>query len=414
MQAGALELAHRVALAPMTRTRADPQTLAPTAMMAEYYAQRASPGGLLVSEATAISPEAAVVWNIYAAVREKGGRAPGIWTKTQSEGWAKVARAAHKKGARISCQLLHAGRVAQPDIAEHPIVRGKDYPLPPVSSSPVPMREGPQKGDYNWDREAATPRELRTEEIARVCGDYQHAAENAMRAGFDCVELHAAHGYLMDQFLCDGVNKRSDRYGGTIANRCRFLFEAAAALLDVVGAGRLGVRLSPLAIDENTGAQNQMYFGAECTDPEEIYAAAVKGLNDFPLAYLLLTEPRAGGLSAKAGAAEGVLQNTKYRRIYKGTLIGAGGFTPKSAARAIAKGDYDIIAFGRWFLSNPDLPERLRLGRDLNVYHRPAFYGGGEEGYTDYPSWDEIQNPPQYELMPQSQIGASLKQAKKK
>ena len=413
---GGRDLVHRVVLAPMTRTRADAATLAPTAQTALYYAQRASRGGLLITEATHISPEATPVWTIYEAVRESAGHVPGIWTETQVNGWRAVTGAVHDKGALICCQLLHAGRVAQPGIADHPIVRGSDAPLPPVSSSAVALRPGPDSGDYNWDQPAMEPRALETGEIARVIGDYRIAARNARHAGFDYVELHAAHGYLVEQFLCDGINQRTDRFGGPVENRCRFLFDVVAALVAEMGPGRVAVRLSPTAIDPATGKLYQTYFGAVSSDPEALYDHAVAGLNAFPLAYLMLTEPRVGALSVDPEADRShnhPMRNARFRTLYRGTLIGAGGFTPLTAEAAVASGNYDLIAFGRWFLANPDLPDRLREGTALNVYDRKTFYGGGAEGYTDYPDRSQLgdQEARIYSLIEQSHIGVSLKNA---
>lgn len=413
-KAGVFDLAHRIVLAPMTRIRATEETLAPNALTTEYYRQRATPGGLLITEATHISPEATPVWTIYPAVRKHGGHVPGIWTDEQTRGWKAVTEAVHARGAKISCQLLHTGRVAQPDIGEHPIVKGSGLPLPPVSSSAVPIMASAEEGNqYNWDQDSVTPRALTTDEIARVCRDYQHATRNALQAGFDYVELHAAHGYLIDQFICDGVNQRSDQYGGSIENRCRFLFEIVAALVEVMGNGRVGVRLSPIVNEPVTGKPKQIYFGVTCSDPEQVFSHAISGLNRFPLAYLMLTEPRVGGLSLapeEETAYTHPLSNKMYRTLYHGTLIGAGGFTPHTAASAVADGIYDLIAFGRWFLSNPDLPERIRQGYPLNIYDRATFYGGKEEGYTDYPEWNRVEQdaPSKYRLMAQSRIGASL------
>jgi N-ethylmaleimide reductase len=381
-------VAHRIVLAPMTRTRADGATLAPTPQTALYYAQRASRGGLLITEATHISPEATPVWTIYEAVRDGTGHVPGIWTELQVEGWQAVTRAVHDKGALISCQLLHAGRVAQPGIADHPIVRGCDTPLPPVSSSAVALCPGPDAGDYNWDRSAVEPRALETHEVSRVIRDYCRAAQNARRAGFDYIELHAAHGYLIEQFLCNGINRRTDRYGGSIDNRCRFLFEVVAALVEEMGPGRVAVRLSPTAIDPATGKFYQTYFGATSSDAENLYGHAVTGLNAFPLAYVMLTEPRVGALSVDPDfdASHGhPLRNARFRSLYRGTLIGAGGFTPQSAEAALVHGSYDLIAFGRWFLANPDLPDRLRDATPLNVYDRKTFYGGGRRDIPTTP-----------------------------
>jgi N-ethylmaleimide reductase len=415
-QVGCHAVAHRIVLAPMTRIRADEGTLAPTAQTALYYAQRASRGGLLITEATHISPEATPVWTIYEAVREGAGHVPGIWTETQVNGWQAVTRAVHDKGALICCQLLHAGRVAQPGIADHPIVRGSDAPLPPVSSSAVALRPGPEAGDYSWDRPAVEPRALETREVARIIRDYCGAAHNARRAGFDYIELHAAHGYLVEQFLCDGINRRADQYGGSIENRCRFLFEVVAALVEEMGPGRVAVRLSPTAIDPATGKFYQTYFGAISSDPETLYGHAVAGLNAFPLAYLTLTEPRVGALSVDPDADNSnghPMRNARFRTLYRGTLIGAGGFTPKSAEAALLRGNYDLIAFGRWFLANPDLPDRLRDDTPLNVYDRKTFYGGGAKGYTDYPDRHQVGDlrTRSYALIEQSRIGVSLKTA---
>ena len=407
---GGRSLSHRVVMAPMTRTRADDQTLSPTSEIATYYAQRASNGGLLISEAVHISPEATPVWNIYSAVREQGGNVSGIWTETQTENWANVVQAVHAKGALISCQLLHTGRIAQPDITRHPLVQGQDVPLPPVSSSATPVGRGNSPGDYTWDQPATCPRALEADEIARVVEDYRRAAQNAFQAGFDFVEIHAAHGYLIDQFLNDGVNKRTDRYGGTASNQCRFLLEVVEAVGSLKGFDRVSVRLSPTNRDPVTGQQDQVYFDVTDSDPRVIYSHAINQLDDYELAYLLLTEPRVGGLSADPGASvSAVVKNSAFRQMFKGPLIGAGGFTPETAQSAIMQGHYDLIAFGRWFISNPDLPARLRLGAPLNVYDRPSFYGGGAGGYTDYPDLTGTMGVPgKYTLMDQRDVGTSL------
>jgi len=317
----------------MTRTRADYATLAPTEQTALYYAQRASPGGLLITEATHISPEATPVWTIYSAVREGGGHVPGIWTNIQTQGWREVVDAVHDQRALISCQLLHAGRVAQPGIGDHPIVRGTGAQLPSVSSSATALCPGQEGGDYSWDLPAVEPRALETDEIARVIDDYRRAARNAVLAGFDFVEVHAAHG--------------------------------------------------------------------------------------FPLSYLMLTEPRVGALSLAPeadGSQTQPLRNARFRKIYRGMLIGAGGFTPRTAEAAVADGIYDLVAFGRWFLANPDLPGRLLAGTPLNVYDRKTFYGAGAEGYTDYPNFSQTGagRSGKYPLIDQSQIGTSLKGARNK
>ncbi len=390
---GPYHLSHRVVLAPMTRTRADATTLAPSEQTVLYYAQRASLGGLLISEATHISPEATPSWTIYQNVRDDGGHVPGIWTDTQVNCWRAVCDAVHGKGALISCQLLHAGRVAQPGIGLHPLVIGTNAPLSPVSSSATALRPDVEAGDYNWDQPAVVPRALSIKDITRLIDDYRHAARNAQRAGFDCVELHAAHGYLIEQFFCDGINQRTDHYGGSIENRCRLFFDIVAALVDELGAGRVGVRLSPAGVDPSTGHYYQTYFGATTSDPDALYDYAVAGLNDFPLAYLMLTEPRVGALSVAPEADQSTkqpLRNRRFRALFKGCLIGAGGFIPMTAEQAVAEGHYDLIAFGRWFLANPDLPDRLRDGSPLNVYDRTTFYGCRSAGYIDYPDRHQL------------------------
>ena len=406
-QAGVLELRHRIVLAPMSRYRCTGQ-MAPHSLTAEYYAQRASPGGLLITEATHINPEGTPVWNIYPEIRDHGGESPGIWTDEQTAAYRHVVDKVHARGAYISCQLQHCGRVAQEDIKDHPLVKGGDFPIGPVSASAVSIRASAEEGNhYNWDQPSSPPRALGVSDIARVRQDYANAARNAMQAGFDCVELHAGHGYLINQFLCDSVNERTDHYGGSFQNRCRFLFEVVDTLIDVVGPGRVGVRLSP------TFKEHIQYFDVSDSDTETLYATAVDGLNSFPLAYLLLTEPRAGGLASPAQnepAFVAPLSSARFRRFYQGTLIAAGGFTPYSAARAIEDGHYDLIAFGRWFLANPDLPDRIRRGSSLNIYDREKFYGGGAAGYTDYPNEDgTLGVKGKYALIEQADIGSRVR-----
>lgn len=410
LKVGWQELEHRIVLAPMTRIRADESSFAPTELTVEYYRQRASRGGLLISEAIHISPEGTPIWHIYQRVAEEGGQVPAIWNCFQMEKWREVVSAVHSEGAKFCCQLLHAGRVAQADIGEHPLIKDENYALPPVSSSSQEIGASGTRGDYNWDKPSQPPRALSKADIRRICGDYQKAARLAIDAGFDYVELHAAHGYLMDQFLADGVNDRDDEYGGSLGNRCRFLFEVIEALLEVVGEGRLGVRLSPIAVD-SSGEASQVYFGVTHSNPIEIYEYAVRGLNEYPLAYLLLTEPRVGGLSLDPRdetAYRHPLLNQNYRKLYRGILMGAGGFTPSTAESAVADGSYDLIAFGRWFLSNPDLPERIKESHKLTIYNRVTFYGGGVEGYTDYPRFADSESSV-YGLIAQENVGATLR-----
>jgi len=386
LNTGVLRLSHRIVMAPLTRNRGTEPNLCPSQKHVEYYSQRASPGGLIITEATSISPEAVGYLSV-----------PGIWTNEQVCAWRKVTESVHDKGGFIWLQLWHTGRVAHPSYADHEFLKQSGKPLPSVSSSSTRM-VNPKTNKplscftYQGRKKSGIPRALDIDEIPRLCRDYQHAAKNAIRAGFDGVEVHSAHGYLLDQFIQNGVNQRTDRYGGSIENRCRLLFEVVGSVCQVVGSGRVSVRLSPTTMVN--GRQNQYWFGASTSDPDEVYAHAVAGLNRFNLAYLLLTEPRwnsrySDDVKADPGYSQ-PLTNAKYRDIYNGTLMACGGFTPSTAADAVRKGHYNLIAFGRWFLANPDLPERIRVGAPLNEYNRKTFYtptcfGGGDEGYTDYP-----------------------------
>ena len=408
---GALPLRHRIVMAPMTRIRADRTTLAPTIDNATYYGQRASKGGLIITEAVHISPEGTPIWTIYQNVRDDGGQVPGIWTDTQRDGWRDVVNAVHTNKGLIVCQLLHAGRIAQPKIADHPVVSDSNLPLPSVSASAIALPQGDEDSHYGWDQPNSPPRALATAEMCRICDDYAHAARMAKDAGFDAVELHAAHGYLIDQFLNKNSNQRDDIYGGSLENRCRLLFEATATLIDVMGAGRVGVRLSPYLNDPETGAPTASYFGAESDDAEAVYSHAVRGLNDFDLAYLLLTEPRVGGMASDPASDQGFrhpLSLRHYRELYDGMLMGAGGFTPLNAATAITQNAYDLVAFGRWFISNPDLPDRIRHGHDLTVYDRATFYSGSNKGYTDYPDNYDSAKAAGYRMIAVADVGASL------
>ena len=414
---GQVEVSHRVVMAPLTRNRASEPNLCPHGDHVDYYTQRASKGGLLISEAVSISPEAVG----YVSV-------PGIWTTEQVNAWRNVTDAVHKKGCSMFMQLWHTGRVAHKSFGSHPLLRKSGMALPSVSASATRMVH-PRSGKplptetYVEGAVSETPRALRLDEIPRLVSDYVRAATNAIRAGFDGVEVHAAHGYLIDQFLQDGVNKRSDWYGGSVKNRCRLLFEVVEAVSRAVGPGKCSVRLSPTTIDPRTGQQNQLYFAASCTEPDKLYAHAVKGLNAYPLAYLLLTEPRWWGGRADGDAKSDKrfnipLSNKKYRKLYHGVLMAAGGFTPGKAAQAVREGHYDMVAFGRFFISNPDLPERIRRGSPLNVYDRATFYantnnGGGSDGYTDYPNLTGTMGTQgKYKLIEQSEIGSSLPKSK--
>lgn len=356
---GAIDLAHRVVHAPMTRMRSDQPGDIPNDMMAEYYSQRATPGGLLIAEASAV---------------DIGGRAyfggPGIWSEEQTAGWKKVGDAVHAKGGMLFAQLWHAGRQSHVDITGG---------AAPVAPSFVPF-EGVAI-THNGVVHTSPHRELEIEEIPGLVAMFRKGAENAKAAGLDGVEVHGSNGYLVDQFLLDGANKRTDAYGGPIANRARFLLEVVEALVDVWGGERVGVRFSP----------SGQYGGVYDSDPQATYGYVAEQLNRFDLAYLHVIEPRILGdddLEGDAGAAPPVAAGY-LRKIFKGPIIVAGGFTKESANAILERGDADAVAFGRHFTANPDLVKRLQRDLPLNKYDRETFYFGGRRGYIDHPSYEE-------------------------
>ncbi len=357
---GDLTLAHRVVLAPLTRLRSTQPGDVPNTLNATYYAQRATPGGLLITEATQISLEG----KGYPA-------APGIYTEEQVEGWRTVTDAVHAKGGYLFAQLWHVGRISHSSL--HPEIGL------PVSASAIAPAEGKALTAAFQPVDFETPRALTLNELPRIVADYTHAARCAQAAGFDGVELHAANGYLIDQFLEDGVNHRTDAYGGSIENRSRLLLEVIEALIAVWGAGRVGIRLSPW------GKFNSM----SDSNPLPLFTYVLQQLAVRSIAYAHLVEPRANGgadgnLDASAPDAA-----ASFRKAFPGALISAGGYLGETASQAVASGHADAIAFGRWFISNPDLPRRLQLGATLNRYDRSTFYGGTEKGYTDYPTLEE-------------------------
>jgi N-ethylmaleimide reductase len=363
LKVGPFQLAHRVIMAPLTRMRAEPGTLAPRALNTEYYAQRATPGGLLIAEASPVLPTGFGNPNV-----------PGIYSEAQIAGWKRVVDAVHAKGGIIFLQLWHVGRVSHSSFQP-----GGVLPVAPsaiaIGDDLKAMTADGKVGSYE------TPRALETQEIADIVAAYGQAARNAKAAGFDGVEVHGANGYLIEQFLQTRSNQRTDAYGGSIQNRARFLREVVQAVVDVWGADRVGVRLSPYGIANGSGEP----------DPMPLYSHVVEALNPLGLAYLHLLEPRSSG----AGRADVNWQNVPsamvlFRPLWKGVLIAAGGFVGDTADAAIAEGHADAVAFGRYFISNPDLPRRLQHGYPLTPYHRPTFYGGGEKGYTDYPAYDEM------------------------
>ena len=355
---GALTLPNRIVMPPMTRSRAADGNVA-TPLMADYYAQRAS-AGLIVSEGTQISQQGqGYAWT------------PGIHDEAQIAGWRGVTDAVHAAGGRIVAQLWHVGRVShtalQPDGAA------------PVSSSALqaegvkvfvdPQGRGPQGGVGEMVQHSM-PRALAIEEIPGIVRDYALAARNAIAAGFDGIELHGANGYLINQFIDSQANQRTDAYGGSLQNRLRFLREVVEAVAEEIGAERVGVRLAPLTTLQ----------GAVDDTPQATYLAAAHLLDSIGVGYLHIAEADWEDAPVMPVAFKEAL-----RMLYRGTLIYAGKYTVDRAEEALTKGWADLIAFGRPFIANPDLPERLRQGLPLNAPDKATFFGGGAEGFTDYP-----------------------------
>ncbi|MEV1025643.1 alkene reductase [Streptomyces sp. NPDC050264] len=354
VQLGALSLSNRIVMPPLTRSRALPDGRpGPSAKL--YYTQRAS-AGLIVSEGTAISPEAIGNPNI-----------PGLWNDAQVQAWKPVTDAVHDAGAAIVTQLWHTGRASHPSLQPG----GKD----PVAPSAIAItgltfaRDG--RTPY------VTPRALETEEIPRIVAQYGQAARNARAAGFDGVELHAANGYLIDQFLQDNTNQRTDRYGGSVENRARFLLEVLDALIEAVGAGRVGVRLSPSSTFQDMAD----------SDPIALFGYVIDALAERDLAYLHLVEPGIfGDNSETTQRPADSIDSAWVRKRYPGRVIATGGYDRQRALDVVGDGNADAVAFGRAFIANPDLPQRLRTDAELNEADRATFYGGDDHGYTDYPS----------------------------
>jgi N-ethylmaleimide reductase len=364
LRVGPYRLGHRVAMAPLTRMRAEKLSLAPRPLNVEYYAQRATEGGLIIAEASPVM-----------ATGFGSPGVPGIYTGQQIEGWRQVVDAVHAKGGVIFLQLWHVGRVSHSSFQPGGAL--------PVAPSAVPISSDFKTATADGKvMPYETPRPLQSSEIPGVIEAYRQAAKNALEAGFDGVEVHGANGYLIEQFLQSSSNRRADGYGGSIENRVRFLLEVTQAVIDVWGADRVGIRLSPHGVANGSGE----------ADPMPLYTHAVKSLDPLGLAYLHFIEPRSSG----AGRAEVDHQNVPsamvlFRPLWRGVLITAGGFTGEAAEAAIAAGHADAIAFGRIFISNPDLPRRLREGLPLTPYNRATFYGGEEKGYTDYPVYGELE-----------------------
>ncbi|MBM0104899.1 alkene reductase [Steroidobacter sp. S1-65] len=356
LQLGVLSLKHRVVMAPLTRLRSRKPGDVPTALNAEYYGQRASEGGLIITEATDISPQA------------RGYRgAPGIYSCEQIAGWRLVTDAVHAKGGLIANQIWHTGRVSHSSLQPKAAL-----PVAP-SAIAAPAKVTAATGDLVM---AEVPRELTLEEIQQIASDFVRAANHATAAGFDAVEVHGANGYLLDQFLQNGANQRRDAYGGSVQNRSRLLLEVIDAVSAAVGPGRVGVRLSPFG----------SAYGIFDTDGWALWEHIADQLGQRRLAYLHLVEPRAiWSSNSKAFDPNAPELTAKLKSSYGGQLITAGGYRGDTARAVIASGGADAVAFGRLFIANPDLPERLRHGAEFNSYDRSTFYGGGARGYIDYP-----------------------------
>ncbi len=352
-------------MAPLTRNRAAEGNV-PTELNATYYRQRAS-AALLVSEATQVAPKG-----------QGYPRTPGIHSEAQVEGWQTVTDAVHEADGRIFLQLWHVGRIS------HSAYHDGEKPVAP---SALPAEGQVLTPDLEMT-DFETPRALETAEVPEVVEQYREGAANARRAGFDGVEIHAANGYLIDQFLRSGTNERTDRYGGSLKNRLRFLREVMAAVTDEWGRERVGVRFSPLS------PFNDMHDDT----PEETFRGAATVADDFGLAYVHLVEPNDPKPPVEDDGETGTVFRA-IREAFDGALVVNGNYDETTARDAIEQGYADLVAFGRAFLANPDLPRRLKEGLPVNRPDEETFYNGDERGYTDYPTWDELQNGASFETL---------------
>lgn len=354
---GDIALKNRMVMAPLTRMRAKAGDV-PGDLAAEYYSQRAS-AGLIITEAVQISP----LGKGYPGT-------PGIYSDEQVAGWRKITEAVHARGGVIVPQLWHVGRISHS--SHHPT---EGLPIAPSAIAPSGKVFTATWKQANYE----TPRAIEQEEIPALIESYRHAGIKAKEAGFDGVEVHAANGYLLDQFLQDGTNQRTDRYGGSFENRARLMFEVLDAVISVWGSSRVGIRLSPY------GSFNDM----SDKDPKGLFSYVVEKLNPLKLAYLHLIEPRA----TMAGGSESLVADAPnaaklFGSLFTGKVLSAGGYNRELAEAAIQAEETDAVAFGRLFISNPDLPHRFEIDAPLNAYNRPTFYGGDAKGYTDYPTYE--------------------------
>ena len=354
IQLGRYTLPNRIIMAPLTRCRAGEGSV-PTSLNVDYYRQRAS-AGLIISEASQVSQQG----QGYPAT-------PGIYSPEQIAGWKLVTDAVHQQNGRIFLQLWHVGRSSHSSFQPGGAL--------PVAPSAIAI-EGELLTDQGM-KPYETPRALERDEISGIVEQFRQGAENALEAGFDGVEIHGANGYLLDQFLRDGANKRTDDYGGSIENRARLQLEITEAVVGVWGNDRVGIRLSP----------SSTFNGMSDSNPEATFGYSVEQLNRFNLAYLHLLEPGESDLRHGGHA----VPTAYFRPIYRGNLMANWDYDQAKANAAIASGSADLISFGKAFIANPDLPERFKLNAPLNPPDPDTFYGGGEHGYTDYPTLKELQ-----------------------
>ncbi|MFS2225112.1 alkene reductase [Pantoea sp. B65] len=351
---GPITLANRIVMAPLTRNRAG-AGLVPGELAATYYAQRAT-AGLLITEATQVSAQAQGYQDT-----------PGIYTQAQIDGWRKVTDAVHAKGGLIFVQLWHVGRISHVDL----------LPDGAAPVAPSAIRAESKTFVNNGFSDVSEPRALDVGEIKDIIEDFRKAAANAIAAGFDGVEIHGANGYLLEQFLKDGANRRTDAYGGSVGNRARLLLEVAAAVKDEIGAERTGVRISPVSPAN----------AISCSDPPPQYDYLVEQLDTLGVVYLHVVEGATGGPRDISP-----FDYASLRRRFKNTYIGNNGYDLELASSQLAEGRADLFAFGRPFIANPDLVARLKTGTPLSPLIPETLYGGGAEGYTDYPSTTAVSN----------------------
>jgi len=358
LRLGAIQLPNRIVMAPLTRMRAGANNV-PTALNAEYYAQRSS-AGLIISEGTAVSAQG-----------QGYPSSPGIYTTEQIAGWRGVTDAVHARGGRIVMQIQHNGRNSHSSLLPAGSL--------PVAPSPIP----PNLPGFTKDFQQVpieVPRALETEEIPVIIGTFRQAGLNAIEAGFDGVEVQGANSHLIEEFLEDGTNQRTDVYGGSKEKRVRILLDIVDEVTAAIGPDRVGVRLSPFG----------QYGGIRDSNPLELFTFVIQELESRRISYLHLIEAKGSEMGLTDELNEGAMNNAVlFRDLFSGPLLSAAAYTPESAASVIENNTADAIAFGRLFIANPDLVRRIREGHPLNAYDRSTFYGGGEHGYTDYKTIEE-------------------------